>query len=50
MKTFNEALEGKMVSSLMVMSENRWDVDLVNDMFEVRDANSILSNRYKERQ
>lgn len=41
--TSNIFLEGTMVSSLFVTGENRWDEDLIHDMFEERDVNLILS-------
>lgn len=41
--TRNEALEGKSVYYLLVTGENRWDIDLLYDMFEVRDVYEILS-------
>lgn len=47
----NEALRGVKVSALFETGKNRWDVDLVHDMFEERDVNLILSiplNRSEE--
>lgn len=41
--TRSEALEGKTVASLMVTDIIEWDIDLVNDIFDERDANMILS-------
>lgn len=41
--TVNEALEGVMVSSLMVETGDQWDIDLINDIFVARDVNLILS-------
>lgn len=43
MHTVNGSLEGVSISSLMVTNESRWDMNLINDIFEVRDANLILS-------
>lgn len=40
--TVNEAVQGKTVNSLLVTSESRWDVDLLEDIFEERDVNLIL--------
>lgn len=31
-----------MVSSLMTTGENKWDVDLIQDIFDIRDVNLIL--------
>lgn len=42
-QTVNEALTGHMVSSLMTMDGKEWDTDLVQDMFNSRDANLILT-------
>lgn len=39
----NEVVKDKMVSSLMIMSEIQWNKDLLNDIFEARDVNLILS-------
>lgn len=41
--TRHEAIVGQTVSSLMVTGRMEWDIDLVNDIFEERDANLILS-------
>lgn len=41
-QTNNLALPGKMVTSLLSDNGN-WDVDLINDVFNNRDANIILS-------
>lgn len=41
--TDNTALEGQKVSTLLETGKNRWDVDLLRDMFEKRDINLILS-------
>lgn len=41
--TTNEALKGKTVSSLMTTDQNSWDIDLVHDIFNERDASLILS-------
>lgn len=41
--TENAALVNKSISSLMITGERQWDVDLIHDMFEVRDSNLILS-------
>ncbi|KAL8091729.1 hypothetical protein AgCh_034115 [Apium graveolens] len=41
--TRSEALTGKTVSSLMVNGRLEWDTDLINDIFEERDANLILT-------
>lgn len=42
-QTVHVALQNKMVSSLMITGENRWDVDPLNDIFISRDINCILS-------
>lgn len=42
-QTGNDAIVGKTVSSLMVTNWLEWDTDLINDIFEARDANLILS-------
>lgn len=41
--TRNAALEGDYMSSLLVIGENRWDEDVIYDMFEEMDVNLILS-------
>lgn len=41
--TSNEALKGTKVISLMAENHNTWDVDLIHDIFNERDANLILS-------
>lgn len=41
--TKHEAIDNKMVRALMITGEDSWDVDLINDIFEARDANLILS-------
>lgn len=48
-RTENEGLRGIMVSALFDLDENMWDIDLIKDMFDDRDANLIISippNRY----
>lgn len=42
-RTRSEAIVGRTVSSLMVSGRMEWDTDLVNDIFEERDANLIMS-------
>lgn len=42
-QTHSEALKDQMVSALMNTTSNSWDVDLVQDIFNSRDANIILS-------
>lgn len=42
-QTRNEAIIQQKVSSLMSTHEGRWDVDLILDIFNARDANIILS-------
>lgn len=42
-QTRSEAIEGKTVASLMVTDKIEWDIELVNDIFDERDANMILS-------
>lgn len=42
-QTHNEALKGIKVSALMNVDHHRWDIDLIRDMFNNRDANLILS-------
>lgn len=42
-QTVHSAIQNEKVSSLMVTGENRWDEDLLNDIFEERDINLILS-------
>lgn len=39
----SEALEGQMVLALMVTNEQRWDIDLIQDLFDSRDANLIMA-------
>lgn len=39
----SETLQNQTVSSLMDLESGQWDVDLVLDVFESRDANIILS-------
>lgn len=39
----NIALEGAIVSSLFVTGDNRWDVDMLYDLFDEREVNLILS-------
>lgn len=39
----SEAIMNEKVSSLMVMGESNWDVDLIHDLFDDRDAALILS-------
>lgn len=41
--TSSEALHNVKVSSLRDLYENQWDIDLIRDLFEARDANLILS-------
>ncbi|XP_074342398.1 uncharacterized protein LOC141679917 [Apium graveolens] len=41
--TSHEAINGRKVNSLMVADQDRWDTELINDMFTERDANLILS-------
>lgn len=41
--TNHEAIKDKNVAALMVTGQNQWDVDLVNDIFNTRDADLILS-------
>lgn len=41
--TNSEAIHGQKVSSLISMESNSWDIDLVEDIFDSRDANIILS-------
>ncbi|XP_060959252.1 uncharacterized protein LOC115704017 [Cannabis sativa] len=41
--TVNQGLEDKLVSNLMLMEEKGWDVEIIEDMFEERDAQLILS-------
>lgn len=41
--TVNTSLKGQMVACLMVTGHYEWDVELVKDLFEERDANQILS-------
>uniref|UniRef100_A0A803NG08 RNase H type-1 domain-containing protein n=1 Tax=Cannabis sativa TaxID=3483 RepID=A0A803NG08_CANSA len=41
--TVNQAIVDRTVDSLMVMGERRWDVDLVLDIFNKRDADLIRS-------
>ncbi|KAL8092543.1 hypothetical protein AgCh_034709 [Apium graveolens] len=41
--TRSEAIKGRTISSLMVPGRMEWDVDLINDIFEERDANLILT-------
>lgn len=41
--TSPEALKNMTVSSLMIPSVREWDQDLINDTFNARDANLILS-------
>lgn len=42
-RTENEALKGNKVSSLMSTDQESWDMDLIHDIFNTRDANLILS-------
>uniref|UniRef100_A0A803PCK9 Reverse transcriptase domain-containing protein n=1 Tax=Cannabis sativa TaxID=3483 RepID=A0A803PCK9_CANSA len=41
--TVNQGLEGTLVSNLMLMEEKGWDAEIIEDMFEARDAQLILS-------
>lgn len=41
--TVNATLDGQMFSSLMITRYNKWDTDLLADIFEDRDTNLILS-------
>lgn len=41
--TKNEGIEGKMVSSLLEPGQSRWDVDLIQDIFDERDRNLIFT-------
>lgn len=41
--TRSEAIEGRKVADLMVTGQVEWDIDLIQDIFEQRDANLILS-------
>lgn len=41
--SMNVALEGITISSLFVTDEDRWDADILNDLFEDREVNLILS-------
>lgn len=40
--TRSEAISGRTVLSLMVIGRMEWDIELINDIFEVRDTNLIL--------
>ncbi|XP_074363041.1 uncharacterized protein LOC141703396 [Apium graveolens] len=42
-KTVHDAIKGQPVSSLMITDQKEWDVELLNDIFEDRDVNLILS-------
>lgn len=42
-RTDNEALTGNTVDSLMITNQDSWDIDLIHDMFNNRDADLILS-------
>lgn len=41
--TFNETLVNQKVASLLQMGERAWDVDLINDVFNERDVDLIIS-------
>ena len=41
--TNNATLQGRNVSSLISITDNTWDTDLVLDMFDTREASIILS-------
>lgn len=41
--TVHDAIKGQKVSCLMSMTDDSWDVDVVRDIFNDRDANLILS-------
>lgn len=40
--TENEAINGQMVSALMIMDDQRWDIDLRKDIFDDSDANLVV--------
>ena len=42
-QTIHPAIQNAKVSSLMVSGENKWDEDLLEDIFDERDINLILS-------
>lgn len=48
-QTINSALQNQTVSSLMSITENAWDVDLILDTFNTRDAGIILSTHIRKR-
>lgn len=42
-QTLHKALKEKMVASFMITWGNRWDIDLITDIFESKDIDLILS-------
>lgn len=43
MHSNSEVLQGQKVSSLMCMDQKQWDVEVVTDVLNTRDANLVLS-------
>lgn len=41
--TVHEALRNQKVSSLMITGAREWDQELINDIFDTRDASLILA-------